>query len=127
VKRRLGALLILSCVAFCAASEKGKIVAVWDASETGATAGSNDPVNSKNGPATILLPGMVTRCAVTVRLQGMEYTGIFYEDKHFKRTDLVEGQMIDARVQGSKLILRRPSDGKDMKGKIVDRTTAQKD
>ena len=125
MKRLLGFLLILSSLASGAAFQKGKVVAVRDASETGATAESNDPVSSKNGPATVLMPGMVARCAVTVRLNGVEYTAIYYEDKHFKRIDLVLGQMIDARVDGNKLVLRRPSDGKDMKGKIVDRSNAQ--
>ena len=119
MKRILASLLLLAAFASCAELHKGKVIEVRDASETGATAGSTDPVASKNGQATVLLPGMVTRCSVTVRLDGMDYTGIFNEDKHFKQTDLVEGQTIDARVDGNKLVLRRPSDGKEMKGKIV--------
>ena len=80
---------------------------------------------AKNGAMTVLLPGVVTRCSVTVRLDGTDYTAIFNEDKHFKQTDLVEGQMIDTRVDGSKLVLRRPSDGKEMKGKIVRKESSQ--
>jgi hypothetical protein len=122
MKRLVGFLLILSSLASGAAFQKAKVVAVRDASETGATAESNDPVSSKNGPTTVLMPGMVARCAVTVRWNSLEYTAIYYEDKHFKRIDLVLGQMIDARVDGNKLVLRRPSDDKEMKGKIVDRS-----
>jgi hypothetical protein len=125
VKRIVASLLILAASASCAELHKARVLEVRDASETGATAGSTDPVTAKNGAMTVLLPGMVTRCSVTVRLDGADYTAIYNEDKHFKQTDLVEGQMIDARVDGNRLVLRRPSDGKEMKGKIVRRETSK--
>jgi hypothetical protein len=125
MKRIVASLLLLAAFASCADLRKGKVIKVRDASETGATAGSNDPVAAKNGAMTVLLPGVVTRGSVTVWLDSTDYTAIFNEDKHFKQTDLVEGQMIDTRVDGSKLVLRRPSDGKEMKGKIVRKESSQ--
>jgi hypothetical protein len=62
---------------------------------------------------------MVPKCEVTVGLEGKSYSAVYVIDKHFKMSDLVEGQEIPARVEGNKLVLKRPMDGKPMKAKIV--------
>jgi len=110
-------LLVCASVAWAGGSKwkSAKVLEVRDASETGASVASN---NSVGGPDTALVGGVVPRCRVTVALDGVSYTAIFTVDKHFKPTDLAEGEEVSARVEGNKLVLQR-LDTKEMKAKIV--------
>ena len=60
--------------------------------------------------------------AITVAIDGIAVTGI-YEAKwrwSYAPQDLVVGDTIDARIDGKKLIIKRP-DGKEFKAKIIKR------
>jgi hypothetical protein len=64
-------------------------------------------------------------------LEGKSYTALFVQDHHFQMTDLERGKMIPVRIEGKKIAMQRPSDGKEIKGKIIregedDATTLKK-
>jgi hypothetical protein len=113
------AILLLVCapVAWAGSSKwkSAKVLEVRDASETGASVAANNSVGVAD---TALVGGVVPRCRVTVAVDGISYSAIFPVDKHFKPTDLAEGEEVSARVEGNKLVLQR-LDGKEMKAKIV--------
>ncbi len=113
------AILLLMCALLAWAGgskwKSAKVLEVRDASETGASVAANNSVGVAD---TALVGGVVPRCRVTVALDGVSYSAIFPVDKHFKPTDLAEGEEVSARVEGNKLVLERP-DGKEMKAKVV--------
>ena len=98
--------------------KSARVLAISDASREGANVAGRDAVQGKE--PTTLVGAVVPRCMIKVSLDGKRYSGVFYEDKHFKRTDLAEGEEVQARIEGNKLVLKRPSDGKEMKSKIVE-------
>jgi hypothetical protein len=95
--------------------QSAKVVEVRDASEAGASVAANNSVGTAN---TALIGGVVPRCEVTVTLDGVSYSAIFPEDRHFRASDLTQGGEVPARIEGNKLALQR-IDGKEMKAKIV--------
>jgi hypothetical protein len=59
------------------------------------------------------------KCEVTLALEGKIYTAWFEQDSHFQLADLTRGSLIAVRIDGKKITMKRPSDGKEIKGKIV--------
>jgi hypothetical protein len=97
--------------------KNARVLEVSDASLTGADIAGREPISGKD--PTAMVGAVVPRCLIKVVLDGKSYSAVFYEDKHFKQTDLAAGEQVPARVEGNKLVLKRPSDGKEMKAKIV--------
>jgi hypothetical protein len=50
----------------------------------------------------------------------MSYSAQYQQSRHFKPSELIVGDPIEARIDGDKLILRT-ADGKEQKAKIVRR------
>jgi hypothetical protein len=118
------ALLLFSSLASAADFELAKVLDVRDASSLAASAVANHPVAIQAGGAqTTSVPSQYLRCEVTVALEGTSYTAVYPVDQHFKMTDLSVGDMVPARIDGKKLVLKR-LDGKEMKAKIVRQETA---
>lgn len=64
------------------------------------------------------LAGVVPRTQITLSLDGTNYTAVFPIDRHLKVEDLTVGETIMARVEGNKLVVQSPTDGKQLKAKI---------
>jgi hypothetical protein len=119
MKLSLTAFLILSGLAFAADFKMGKVVDVHDASSLAASAVANHPVAVQaGGGQTTSVPSQQLRCELTVDIEGTSYTAVFPVDQHFKMTDFSAGDLVQARIDGKKLVVKR-LDGKEMKSKIV--------
>ncbi|HWX91989.1 MAG TPA: hypothetical protein VNY29_05095 [Terriglobales bacterium] len=119
MKRLLGALLLLSSLARGGDFTLAKVLDVHDASALAEAAVANHPVAIRaGGEQTTSVPSEYLRCEITVTLAGTSYTAVYPEDQHFKITDYSAGDMIPARIEGKKLVLKR-LDGKEMKAKIL--------
>jgi hypothetical protein len=115
----LGTLLLLSSLARGADFKLAKVLDVHDASALAEAAVANHPVAIRaGGEQTTSVPSEYLRCEITVTLGGTSYTAVYPEDQHFKITDYSAGDMIPARIEGKKLVLKR-LDGKEMKAKIL--------
>ena len=113
------ALLLSSALAMAADLKLAKVVEVHDASSLAEAAVANHPVAIQaGGEQTASIPSEYLRCEITVSLEGTNYTAIYPVDQHFKITDFSPGDMIRARIEGKKLVLKR-LDGKEMKAKIL--------
>jgi hypothetical protein len=95
-----------------------RVLEVRDASEAGANVAGREPISGKD--PTALVGAVVPRCLIKLAIEGKSYSAVYIEDKHFKRTDVVEGEQVSARIEGNKLVLKRPTDGKEMKAKILE-------
>jgi len=119
MRRYFPALLLLSSLAFAADFKLAKVLDIRDASSLAESAVANHPVAIQAGGAqTTSVPSQYLRCEVTVALEGIRYTAVYPVDQHFKMTDLSVGDMVEARIDRKKLVLKR-LDGKEMKSKIV--------
>ncbi len=118
MKRRLGIFLLCSLLAWAADYKPAKLLEVQDASEVGANT-VTDSSEGLTGQATFV-PAIISRCRVTVALNGTSYTAIFPVNKHLKIADLSPGDFIPARIESNKLVIKT-IDGKEMKAKIVRR------
>ncbi len=119
MKRNFAAIFLLSALAYAADFKLGKVVDVHDASSLAASAVANHPVSVQAGEGqTTSVPSQQLRCEITVAIEGTSYTAVYPVDQHFKMTDFSAGDLVHARVDGKKLVLKR-LDGKEMKSKIV--------
>jgi len=114
--RLLFTFLTLTSLLWSANLKSAKVIEIRDASFTGAGVSADASLGVTNAPAEV--PAYVQKCLVVVSLDGKQYSAIYPVDKHFKMTDLVEGQEVQARIDGNKLVLQR-LDGKEMKAKII--------
>jgi hypothetical protein len=115
----LGLLFLWVSLASAADFKMAKVVEVHDASSLAETAVANHPVAVQAGQATTTsIPSQFLRCEITVAFEGQSYTAVYPVNEHFKMTDFAGGDMISARLEGKKLVLKR-LDGKEMKAKIV--------
>jgi len=118
MKRMFAVLLLFSSLAAAADYKLAKVLAVHDVSELAEAAVANHPVATQGGGgATTSIPSQDLRCEITIALDGISYTAIYREDQHFKITDFGPGDLIQARIEGKKLVLKRLN-GKDIKSKI---------
>jgi len=119
MKPNLAAFLLLSSLACAADFKMAKVLDVHDASSLAASAVANHPVAIQAGGAqTTSVPSQQLRCEITVDIEGTSYTAVYPVDQRFKMTDFSAGDLVQARVDGKKLVLKR-LDGKAMKSKIV--------
>ena len=117
--RVVGMLFLYASMAVAADFKMAKVVEVHDASSLAETAVANHPVAVQAGQATTTsIPSQYLRCQITVALEGTAYTALYPVNEHFKMTDFTAGDMISARLEGKKLVLKR-LDGKEMKAKII--------
>jgi hypothetical protein len=70
---------------------------------------------------------MVPRCELTVALDGQEYSAIYPLDKHLKIQNLNQGDEMMVRIEGNRMVLKSPTDGKELKSKIVRQVAADKE
>jgi hypothetical protein len=119
MRRLLGALLLVSAVASAADFKLAKVIDIRDASSLAAEAVASHPVAVQSGAGqTTSVPGAYLRCEMTVALDGTNYTAVYPENQHFRMTDFNAGDMIRARIEGKKLVVKS-LDGKEMKAKII--------
>lgn len=119
MKQNFAVILLLSTLAFGADFKLAKVIDVHDASSLAAAAVANHPVAIQAGGAqTTSVPSQQLRCEITVAIDGTSYTAVYPIDQRFKMTDFSAGDLIHARVDGKKLVIKR-LDGKDMKSKIT--------
>lgn len=117
--RFLTAVLLLCSVAAAVDYKLAKVIEIHDASSLAAEAVANHPVAVQAGKGqTTSIGGQSMRCEITVALEGTNYTAVYPVDQHFKMTDFSAGDLISARIEGKKLVLKR-LDGKEMKAKIA--------
>jgi hypothetical protein len=119
MKWNFAAFLLLSSFALAADFKLAKVLDVHDASSLAASAVANHPVAIQaGGSQTTSVPSQQLRCEITVEIEGTSYAAVYPVDQHFKMTDFSAGDLVHARVDGKKLVLKR-LDGKEMKSKIV--------
>jgi hypothetical protein len=73
-----------------------------------------------NGGMPVIIPTSRNMFTITVALRDMSYSAQYSQTRHFKPSELIVGDLISARIDGDKLVLKT-SDGKDIKAKIVRR------
>jgi hypothetical protein len=117
--RLMGLVLLLGAVTSGADFKLAKVIDIRDASSLAAEAVASHPVAVQAGAGqTTSVPGASLRCEVTIALDGTQYTAIYPESPHFRMTDFSAGDMIQARIEGKKLVLKGLK-GKEMKAKII--------
>jgi hypothetical protein len=119
LRQIVGSLLVLTCLALAADFKKAKIIDIQDASEVGGGVIDGPSNNGVPTTATARVPSAEPRFEITIELDGKSYTAVFPQDRHFQMTDLQRGQYVLARVEGKKLGIQRPFDGKEVKAKIT--------
>ena len=117
---RLGAILfVLVATSFANDYKQARIV---DFQEASTIAGGTESSPSSNGVAvtpTSRFGSSILKCEVILAVDGTTYTALFPEDSKFQIADLTRGAMIPVRIDGKKISMQRPSDGKEIKGKIL--------
>jgi len=117
---RLGAIvLVLVTAMFAGDYKKARII---DFQEASTVAGGTESSPSNNGVSTMptsRFGSSILKCEVVLALDGTTYTALFPEDSKFQIADLTRGAMISVRIDGKKVSMQRPSDGKEIKGKIL--------
>jgi hypothetical protein len=117
--RVVAVLFFLAATTLAADFKPARVVDFQDVSEV---AGGTINGLSSNGVAvtpTSRVPSAILKCEVTLQVEGKTYTVLFAQDQHFRMTDLERGKFIPVRLEGKKLAMQRPSDGKEIKGKII--------
>lgn len=117
---RLGAVVFLFAVVCLGADFKqAKIVDFQDASMIGGGTVSGTSSNGVPTTPTTRVGSTILKCEITLSLDGQIYTTEFPQDSHFQVADLTRGAFIPVKIEGKKIALQRPSDGKEVKGKIL--------
>ena len=117
--RLAATLLLLLALAYAADFKKARIVDVQDISEVGGGVLDNPSPNGVPTGATARVSSSEPKFELTVELDGKIYTAVFPQDRHFQMTDLARGQYVPVRIEGKKLAVQRPFDGKEVKAKII--------
>jgi hypothetical protein len=118
-RRICATLLLLSVVSLAADFKKAKIIDIQDTSEVGGGVVDSPSPNGVPVSTTARVPSAEPKFEITVELDGKQYTAVFPQDRHFQMADLQRGQFIYVRVEGKKLGVQRPFDGKEVKAKIT--------
>jgi hypothetical protein len=124
-KRICVTFLLLSVVSLAADFKRAKIIDLQDMSIVGGGVLDTPSANGVPVSATARVPSSEPKFEMTVELDGKLYTAVFPQDRHFQMADLQRGAFINARVEGKKLGVQRPFDGKEMKAKITREEKAQ--
>lgn len=75
------------------------------------------PIIAPNNGYPVLIDTSSKMFTLTLTIGDLNYSGNFRAARHFKSSDLIVGDTIEACVDGDKIIVRRP-DGKEVKAKI---------
>ena len=110
----LGVLFLFSVMAFGSDFQQAKLVDVQGFKQPGA------PIIAPNNGYPVVIPTSQNMFTITVVLDGMSYSGQFRESRHFRPSQLVVGDAIQAKIEGEKLILKA-AEGKEEKAKIIRR------
>jgi len=119
MKRVLVAVVFCSLIAQAANFKPARVVEIRDASEVGANTVTNNSEGVIQGNPTFV-PALLSRCQLTVELDGTNYTALYPVNKHLKITDYNPGDSVPARIEGNKLVIKT-LDGKEVKAKIASR------
>jgi len=117
--RVLAVLLTLATITLAADFKQARIVDFQDVSEVGGGTINGPSSNGVDITPTAHVPSAIPKCELTLLLDGKTYTALFSEDRHFQIADLERGKLIPVRIEGKKIGMQRPSDGKEIKGKIL--------
>jgi|SRR5579864_1274127 hypothetical protein len=107
-------LIFLSAIAVGADFQQAKLLDVRGFKEAGAS------IIAPNNGYPVIIPISRNMFTITVALGDMSYSAQYQQSRHFKPSELIVGDPIEARIDGDKLILRT-ADGKEQKAKIVRR------
>ena len=110
----LALLLLFSTTLFAGDFQPAKLIDVQGFKEPGA------PIIAPNNGYPVVIPTSQNMFTITVALGEMSYSGQFREKRHFKPSQLIVGDSIQARIDGEKLILRTAA-GREEKAKITRR------
>jgi len=100
-----------------------KLTDIRDASEVGANTVTDSSEGLTGTPTYV--PAMLSRCLITLELDGTRYTAVYPVNKHLKVTDFTPGELVPARIEGNKLVIKS-LDGKELKAKISHREPLEK-
>jgi hypothetical protein len=120
MNRKLIFALFLALSTLCQAADfkPAKVLELKDASEVGANTVSNSSEGLAGAPGFV--PAVLSRCRLVVAIDDTSYTAVYPTSKHLKITDFNPGDLISARIEGNKLVIKT-LDGKEMKSKILSR------
>jgi hypothetical protein len=117
---RIGAVVfLLIAVTLAADFKQARIVDFQDASTIGGGTVTGPSSNGVPVTPTRRVVSSILEVAVTLAVDGKTYTALFEQDSHFQLADLNRGAMIPVRIDGKKIAMQRPSDGKEIKGKVI--------
>lgn len=117
---RLGAVLfVLVGISLASDFKQARIVDFQDSSTVAGGTVSGPDSNGVPVTPTRRVPSSILKCEITLSLDGQTYTALFPEDLHFQIADLNRGGLLPVKIDGKKIIMQRPSDGKEVKGKIL--------
>jgi len=117
--RLITVLLLLATITLAADWKQARIADFQDVSEGAGGTISGPASNGVSTTPTTHAASTILKCEVTLVLDGKTYTTQFVQDSHFQMTDLERGKFIPVRIAGKKIAMQRPSDGKEIKGKIL--------
>ena len=81
---------------------------------------SGAPIIAPNNGYPVLISTDQKMMTITVALEGMSYSANFRQSRDFRSSTLVVGDSVPARLDGEKLVLRKPN-GKEVKAKVTRR------
>jgi hypothetical protein len=111
----LGTIIFLfSAVGLGADFQKAKLLDVQAFKEAGAS------IIAPNNGYPVVIPTSHNMFTITVAIGDMGYSAQYRQQRHFKPSELVVGDVIDAKVDGDKLVLRT-AENKEVKARIVRR------
>jgi hypothetical protein len=82
--------------------------------------GSHAPIIAPNNGYPILISTDQNMMTITVAISGVSYSANFRQSRDFKSSVLVVGDLVPARLEGDKLILKKPN-GKEAKASVTRR------
>ena len=100
MKSLIATLLLLQAVGFAADFQQAKLIDVQGFKQAGAS------IIAPNNGYPVVIPTSRNMFTITVALENMSYSGQFRENRHFKPSQLIVGDSIQARIDGEKLILK---------------------
>jgi hypothetical protein len=106
--------VLLASLASAADFQTAKILDVQPYTEHGA------PIVAPNNGHPVLIDTSDSMFTLTVAIGDMGYSANYRSGRHFKSSEVIVGDSIEACIDGDKLIIKRP-DGKEVRAKITRR------
>ena len=117
---RLGAVLfVLVGISLAAEFKQARVLDFHDDSTVAGGTVSGPASNGVPVTPPTRVTSSILKCEIVLALDGETYTALFPEDSHFQIADLTRGGLLPVRIEGKKITMQRPSDGKELKGKIL--------